>query len=246
LKKVAAELRARFFPEDAKQNGRKPAEPETRQLELDAVVNAPLDFELQGLDPAHPYLLGRGFTKETIAQFQLGYCSRGYLKGRIAIPLHDHQGRLIGYAGRIVDDASITEENPRYRLPTKRERDGKVLDFRTSMFLYNGHRVEEGIAELIVVSGFSATWWLSQHGFSNVVATVAPDCSDEQARLLVSLLAPAGRLWVLASGGNPGEQLAHSIIAKVSPHRFVRWAKLEQGEQPTALTADGLKAYLTP
>ena len=31
--------------------------------DLPLVVNAPLDFELQGLDAAHPYLSGRGFVK---------------------------------------------------------------------------------------------------------------------------------------------------------------------------------------
>lgn len=54
-----------------------------------AVVNAPMDFELKGLDQAHPYLRSRGFTPETIAHFGLGYCSRGSLKGRVAIPLQE-------------------------------------------------------------------------------------------------------------------------------------------------------------
>ena len=38
--------------------------------------NAPLDFELKGLDAEHPYLLSRGFTPETIEQFGLGLASQ--------------------------------------------------------------------------------------------------------------------------------------------------------------------------
>jgi DNA primase len=34
------------------------------------VVNAPIDFELKKLDPAHPYLKERGFTPETASNIQ--------------------------------------------------------------------------------------------------------------------------------------------------------------------------------
>ena len=63
-------------------------------------TNAPLDFALKDLNVEHPYLLGRGFTKETIAYFGVGFCSRGMLKNRVAIPLHSSAGELIGYSGR--------------------------------------------------------------------------------------------------------------------------------------------------
>src|SRR6266404_7030204 len=84
-------------------------------IEEDVVTNAPLDFELKGLDEKHPYLLSRGFTAETIERFGLGYCTRGLLAERIAIPLHNAEGELVGYAGRVVDDKAITEENPKYK-----------------------------------------------------------------------------------------------------------------------------------
>jgi DNA primase len=58
----------------------------------DGARDARLDFELKTLDYAHPYLPRRGFTDETIQKFGLGYCSKGYLVGRIAIPLHDELG----------------------------------------------------------------------------------------------------------------------------------------------------------
>src|SRR5438128_8456338 len=100
----------------AKRKAAQPAQetPQPKPEEPQLLVNAPLDFELKTLDFAHPYLRVRGFTDETIRNFGLGYCSKGYLTGRIAIPLHDEQGHLIGYAGRIVDESLISEENPRY------------------------------------------------------------------------------------------------------------------------------------
>jgi DNA primase len=59
-------------------------------------VNEPLDFTLQDLNVSHPYLKKRGLSQKTIAHFGLGFCSRGLMTDRIAIPLHDEpHGRLI-------------------------------------------------------------------------------------------------------------------------------------------------------
>ncbi len=159
LRKVAVELQRRFCPElgastETKSPAKKPEKTES-ESDLPVVVNAPLDFELKGLDAEHPYLKGRGFAPETIKHFGLGFCSRGLLKDRVAIPMHDHEGKLVGYAGRVVDDASINEDNPRYRFPGKRERDDKHFEFRRTLFLYNGYRVKAPVDDLIVVEGFT-------------------------------------------------------------------------------------------
>jgi DNA primase len=239
LRSVALELQKRFcpglgtptkVPGRASEQNREPPEPPSASL---AVVNAPLDFELKGLEQNHPYLLTRGFSSETIAHFGLGFCSRGLLKDRVAIPLHDPKGRLVGYAGRVVDDALITEENPRYRFPSSRKRDGKVFEFRKTRFLYNGFRIAGPVEDLVVVEGFASVWWLHQSGLRHVVATMGADCSERQAELIVSLVKPAGRVWIVPDGDPAGERHAQSLLLFVSPHRFVRWVKLEKDKQPT-------------
>src|SRR5207248_900486 len=115
-----------------KSNSPKPA-PAATAPSQPVVVNAPMDFELQGLDADHPYLRDRGFTEETIRHFSLGFCNRGLLKGRIAIPLHDPNGQLVGYAGRFTRDEQVHEANPKYKFPGARERKGTVLEFRKSL-----------------------------------------------------------------------------------------------------------------
>ena len=92
------------------------------------LVNEPLDFALKNLDIRPQYLLNRGFTPETIDHFGLGYCTKGTFAGRIVIPLHDLQSRLIGYAGRIVFDDAIDAQNPKYLFPSRRQREGKTLE----------------------------------------------------------------------------------------------------------------------
>lgn len=245
LHEVALKLQQHFCPEMGKQPADEPptspkkAEPAS---EKPIVVNQPLDFELKGLDAEHPYLASRGFTLETIRYFGLGYCSRGLLRGRIAIPLHGPDGKLLGYAGRVVDDSTIHEENPRYRFPGKREKDGVVYEFRKTSFLYNGFRIKAPVDSLVVVEGFTSVWWLHQNGLPNPVGTMGADCSDAQAALIVSSVKPDGRVWLLPDGDEAGERLAESLLMKISPHRFVRWVKLAEAKQPTDMSSAVLKS----
>lgn len=208
-----------------------------------AIVNAPLDFTLSGLDSDHPYLKERGFTLETISHFGLGYCSRGLMQGRIVIPLHDAAGRLIGYAGRLVDDSRVNEENPKYLFPGTRERQGKRYEFHKSLFLYNGFAVGK-IRDLIVVEGFASVWWLSQHGFLATVALMGWSCSVEQAKLMEGAVDPDGRVWVMPDADEAGERCAAEVLRLVSPHRNVRWVQLSNGEQPTDCTHEELAGLL--
>ena len=249
LHKLAVELQKRFCPEiegASKQSAEPFVKTEKSKPEDNrpGIVNAPLDFELKGLDAEHPYLYGRGFTAETIKHFGLGFCSRGMLKDRVAIPLHDYEGKLVGYAGRVIDNALINEENPRYRFPGSRTRDGKLCEFRKTLFLYNGFRFKTALDELIVVDSFTSVWWLTQNGLPHAVATMGSDVSDEQGALIVGLVTPKGRVWILSDGDPAGERFALSSLLKISPHRLVRWVRLGDGRQPTDVAGERLKEIL--
>ena len=171
-----------------------------------------------------------------IAHFGLGVAVRGSLKGRLAIPLHNLEGKLIGYAGRIIDDSEVAADNPRYLFPAKREREGKIFDFQKDQFLYNSNRVPAPSNYLVVVQGFESVWWLHQSGYPRVVAVMGSDCSDRQAELLVSLLTPKGKLWILPDGDGAGAQCAESILKKAASERFSRWARLPAAKQPADLS----------
>lgn len=247
LRSVAVELQQRFFPEGASTRTKPsaPATPATGKT-VPVKVNEPLDFELKDLDSGHPYLLGRKFTRETLNHFGVGFCSRGLLKDRVAIPLRDSEGKLLGYCGRVVDDATITDENPKYRFPSRRERGGIVYEFRKSLIVYNGHRIRCPADELIVVEGFPSVWWLTQHGMPWSVALMGSDCSMEQAEIIVRMVKPGGHIWFMPDGDKAGERLAHSFLAQIAPHRFVRWVRLGEGQQPTDLTKEELRGSRTP
>jgi len=246
LREVALKLKEKFGITlcGSKPGDSKPASPPLAKR-LPVVVNPPLDFELKDLDREHPYLKGRAFTVETIERFGLGFCNRGLMKGRIVIPIHNADGDLVGYAGRLVDDNAIDDKNSKYLFPGPRERNGKLLEFHKSLLVYNAHRLTWPMEDLIVVEGFPACWWLTQWGYANVVALMGSSCSEDQARIIVSGLVPGGRAWIFTDADDSGEKCAASALTHISPHRFCRWMKLSRG-QPTDCTPGDLAKLLWP
>lgn len=249
VRKVALKLRRELLsdvmPVCSKRFPIKDPKPQAPAKEPIVLVNAPLDFELKELEPEHLCLLETGLTGTTIAHFGLGYCSRGMFKGRIAIPLHDASGRLVGYAGQAVDENLITERAPQYLFPTTRERQGTIYEFQKPLLLYNSHRIKGPVDDLIVVETFPSVWWLHQNGYPHGVALMGSGCSEEQAEQLVSLVKPSGHLWLLPEGDRDGVKLAQSLLQKLSPHRFMRWVKINEGVRPTELDPQELKFFFT-
>jgi len=175
---------------EAPERAASPQERVSGRSEDRAAVNKPLTFELKNLDATHPYLGQRGLTKETIEFFGLGFCSRGLMKDRVAIPIHNERGELVAYAGRWAGEPP--EEQEKYILPS---------GFLKSHVVFNLHRVGE-IAQaggLILVEGFFSCFWLHQVGFPNVVALMGSYLSERQRDLLVARVGRLGRIALLVS-----------------------------------------------
>jgi DNA primase len=215
-----------------------------QESQAPVLVNVPLDFELKGLDADHPYLLKRGFTPETIRHFGLGYCTRGAFKGRLAIPIRDGDGALVGYAGRLTKDEEVSDANPKYKFPAARERDGAIHRFDKSLLLYNAHALEKPTQCVIVVQGFSSVWWLWQHGYRCTVALMGPECSEAQAVFLKQRLSANGHVWVLTDGDELGDRCAGEVFRKVGDLRPVRYVALRRGERPSDCSVEDLSALL--
>lgn len=92
--------------------------------------NPPLAFTLKTLDPSHASLASLGLGTATIERFGAGYCSKGLMKGRLAIPIHDAQGELVAYAGLAIEEGA----SPRYLFPPK---------FHPPLEIFNLNRLPE-------------------------------------------------------------------------------------------------------
>jgi DNA primase len=239
VRKAALKLNKLALPLASHANGHSGQENPNARL----LVNQPLNFRLKDLDPQHPYLVSRGFKREVLDDFGVGYCCRGVFSGRITIPLRDQSGTLIGYAGRVIDDATITPQNPKYLFPGRREFNGDILEFKKSLFLYNGHHVTEAVDDLIVVEGFPSAWWITQHGFDNVVALMGSSFSKEQLEFILSAVTSKGRIWIMTDGDKAGIRCGNELCKAIASSRLCRFV-YEENRQPTDYGADELNAIL--
>src|SRR6266853_6244335 len=123
--------------------------------------NKPLKFRLDKLERSHPYLLERELTQETIVDFGVGYCAKGMMAERIAIPIHNEEGHVVAYSGRWPGEPP--GDTPKYKLPQ---------GFRKSLELFNIDRAIKESAEkpLVIVEGCFGCMKLWQHGCRRIVA----------------------------------------------------------------------------
>ena len=220
----------------------KPLTPPKGETPKVTAVNAPLDFELKGLDPVHPGIQKLGFTEETARTFGFGVADRGSVKGRIAIPLHNYEGRLVGYAGRILEDGRISSENPKYVFPERRERDGVTHEFRRAEILYNAHRISTPQEELLVVSEIEAVWTLLQCGWTAVIAVMGSGISSTQLEILDRLVSPVGRIIVLGGSDSPPDD--YRIAGHIASIRPVRMFRFPRPILPTGFDASQVAEML--
>jgi DNA primase len=208
-----------------------------RRAETDTEPNKPLAFALTKLDPVHPYLTERGLTPETIATFELGFCSKGLLRGYAAIPIHNTEGDLVAYAGRWPG----TPENGKgkYKLPE---------GFRKSVELFNYHRASASEAEmpLIVVEGFFDAMKLSQAGYERVVAIMGSSLSETQEQLVLQLCESGDeRVILFFDGDEAGQKGQRNALERLSKRRFVRAIELGDATmQPEHLAPEDLRNIL--
>ena len=182
--------------------------------------NPPLQFALHYVNGDHVYLRNRGLTTSTIRAFGVGfYSGRGFLRGRIVVPIHNEHGQLIAYIGRAIGD-----EEPKCRFPT---------GFKKSLALFNLHRAgATGARAVIVVEGFFDCFAVHQAGYPTVVALMGSTLSPRQAELLVSHF---DRAMLLLDGDEAGRQ-GTAIIGDVLAARMpVHTISLQDGVQPDGL-----------
>jgi DNA primase len=229
VRQVAALLQDRFAEKRAPEKPpMKPAEAPTYDApQIQTIVNQPLDFELKTLDSEHPFFAERKLSTETVARFGLGFCKRGSLAGRIAVPLHDDAGQLVGYTGLALDPKS----NPKYLYPSSREHDGVMHVFDSGKFLYNGFRIGKAAKDLIVVRECHTVWQLLQGGFVNVVALMGDRCSEDQAAIIPLLTTDSARIWLLTDSSPTSEDTGQSLLPQVASSRLCRWVKVMKEEE---------------
>jgi len=192
--------------------------------------NPPLTFELKTLKADHPYLAERGLDQETIQHFGLGYCTRGVLRGHVAIPIHNPNGELVAYAGRW--PGNPPDGKPKYKLPK---------GFRKSLEIFNLHRAlqEPDDLPLVIVEGFFDCFALWQAGIAKCVALMGCSMSPEQEQLLAETLPDGGTIELFLDNDEAGHQGTEEVARRLLRFALVRSIDLPDGvRQPDELSED--------
>jgi DNA primase len=202
----------------------------TTTSEEPSETNPPLSFTLK-LAYDHPYLKERGMEPELAEEFGVGFCKRGMMKNRIAIPIHNAEGQLVAYAGRWVG-GDLPDGEEKYKLPP---------GFKKSIVLYNLHRVKEK-EPLFVVEGFFSVMRLHKLGI-HAVALMGRSLSQEQEKLLQQ--SGVKSLMLMLDGDPPGREAQAALLQQLGEKFDVGALDLPDDTQPDTVEESVLYEVLS-
>jgi len=197
--------------------------------------NKPLQFRLDKLQREHPYLIKeRGLTLETIVDFGVGFCAKGMMADRIAIPIQNPEGKVVAYAGRFPGEPA--EGTPKYKLPQ---------GFRKSQELFNIDRAGKEPADkpLVIVEGFFDCMKLHQSGYRKVIALMGSTMSAAQEELIKRHTDRNSQVIVMLDEDEAGKAGREDIAVRLAKFCFVKTHVFDQPDaQPDQLSAEEVAA----
>ena len=206
------------------------------QAQETITTNKPLKFRLEKLDREHPYLKERGLTKETVIDFGVGFCAKGMMADRIAIPIHDPQREVVAYAGRFPGNAP--GDTPKYKLPQ---------GFRKSLELFNIDRAFKESPErpLVIVEGFFDCMMLHQNGCRKSVALMGSSMSAAQEELIRKSTDSRTQIILMLDEDEAGRAGREDIAMRLAKFAFVKiHIFARENQQPEHLTAEEVSAII--
>jgi len=229
--------------EDADEKRDKPVTPKaksaaapTAKAEETSGPNKPLKFRLEKLDPAHPYLAERGLLPDTIAEFGIGYCGKGMMTGRIAIPICNAEGAVMAYAGRFAGEPD--KDTEKYKLPP---------GFRKSLEIFNVERAlrEPKDQALVIVEGFFGCMLMHQHGHKKVIALMGSSMSEAQEKFIKEHTERNSRIILVFDEDESGRAGREDIAIRLSKFAYIKTHVFaEEDYQAEDLTAEEVKALI--
>ena len=185
-----------------------PQEPPRGKEEEAPRENPPLAFTLKTLDPQHESLAPLGLSTEIIERFGAGYCSKGLLKGRLAIPIYGVKSELVAYAGLAVDE----DTSPRYLFPPK---------FYAPLEVFNLDRLSEFVGEdgpLYLTPEIEGVLRLAEVGIVAALGLFDGSLSEAQEEAVKGALPLFERLVLV------GEGFEDRTVARLARHAPVTWS----------------------
>jgi DNA primase len=186
------------------------------------------------LNPRAPFLQdNKGIKVETAARFETGLPDprSTFLRGTVAVRLHDLHGQPLGYCGRRLDPDAISRWG-KWRFPAR---------FPKGQLLYNAHRaLAERRRGMVLVECPWAAMRLTQAGIGGVVALLGTTITQTQ----LTWLAPAPTVLLLLDGDHAGCTAARTIAQALTRQTTVRIHQLPPNQEPEDLSDANLAALV--
>ncbi len=151
-------------------------------------------------------------------------------RGRIIFPIRDALGRLVGFAGRVLDDSQ-----PKYLNSPESQL------FQKGQLLYGLDRARGAIrdsGEALVVEGYMDVIALHQEGFPTAVASLGTALTSDQIDALARL--EARRLYLAFDSDEAGQRAVLGGLDQSATRRFlVRAITVPHGKDPADAVLSG-------
>ena len=153
-----------------------------RGINAQVAAQFQLGFAADGWDALRDHLVEAGYSPDALHRADLVKHNLEHdsfydsFRNRLIVPIHDRQGRVIGFGGRVLDDSL-----PKY-LNT-----AETALFHKSHVVYGLDRAYKAIRQadsVVIVEGYMDVIAAHQYGFENVVACLGTALTEEQLRQL--------------------------------------------------------------
>jgi DNA primase len=200
-------------------------------------------------------LLEQGFTEKTLIDHEVGFDKRN---NRITFPIRDIYGTLIGISGRSTTPGEI----PKYLVYSGRrnidgvESIGELGEWYPDYsnegvrdHLWGGQTVYDRLfnesGQLVIVEGYKAKMWVTQHGY-DAVAIMGTKLTSTQERIIRRL---GAEVFVFPDNNEPGRDAARQWCQRLAVSSFpvfqVNYPEYcDENAQPDGLSEQELDSAL--
>jgi DNA primase len=227
----AVDFAARFYArtleiEDGAQGARSYLE--RRDIPLEMIKEFAIGYAPASWDSLYRAAMDAGIPRDTLLELNLIMKSRGgsgyrdYFRNRVMFPLESLSNRVVGLAGRVLDDSE-----PKYLNTTE-----SPIYYKGKM-LYGLNHSRDGIRKsgaALIVEGYMDYLMLWKNGFRNVAAVCGTSFTQDQGRLLARY---ANHVYIINDGDRAGirasVRAADELVVVGLDSRIV---VLPEGEDP--------------
>lgn len=175
---------------------------EKRHLDKETINEFEIGLSLNKKDVLTNLLLAKGNSLEELNLIDLANTNHDSYINRIMFPLHNKDGKVIGFSGRIYDGSNLNKYQNTKETPIFKKRDN----------LFNYHRAKDEIRKkkfVIVMEGFMAVIRAHTIGVLNCIATMGTALSSEQANFIKKL---SNTVYLCYDGDEAGKKATLSSM----------------------------------